>query len=215
MIDWSRLSSNREYLSKVFMTLIFQVIVTFCVVWVLSKNPILIRKMYNWASFLILFLLTLGLVVAIGAAQVSVSVKFLFFTLFSILFGLMLAPIGLVNRNVLLAAAGGALLIFVAMFLGGAILTSMNVDLSTLGAVLFACLVGLLVATLVSAVFGVYRQHIGWVYFGLVVYALFIVFDTQVILQKRVDYVQGALQYYLDVLGIFIRLVEIFGRGNH
>lgn len=215
MLDWSKLTANREYLGKVFLTLIFQLVVTFCVVLVLSKNPLLMRKIFNWVALLILFLLSLCLVVAIGSSKVSLSIKFLLFTLFSILFGLMLSPIGLVNRNVLLAAAGGAVLIFVVMFLGGAILTSMKIDLSILGAILFACLVGLLVAALVSALFGVYRQHIGWVYFGLVVYALFVVFDTQIILQKRVDYVQGALQYYLDVIGIFIRLVEIFGRGNH
>lgn len=204
------LAKNSDLLGKVFLTLIFQLLVTFCVIYSLSSNPILMKRMFNWVVMLILFIVSLGLVIIIAGSKASTSSKFVMFTIFSILFGVMLSPIGLVNRNILLAAAGGTLAIFVVMFLAGAVLTRMRVDLSMMGMVLFACLTGLLVGTLVMYLFGVRREHVAWVYFGLVVYSLYIVFDTQMIIRnKRVDFVSGALSYYLDIIGIFLRLLRL------
>lgn len=216
MTDFSLLFSRRGFLGKVFLTLIFQLIITFCVVFTLSKNEEMMKKMFNWWVVFVVFLVMIGLLFAIVSSHLSISVKMLLFTVFSVAFGVLLSPIGLINRDVLLAAAGGTLGIFVAMFLAGAVLTAMKIDLSLLGAILLACLIGLLIATLVSFLFGLRRQHIAWVYIGLVVYSLFVMFDTQTLLvgKYQTDFVAGAMSYYLDVIGIFIRLVEIFARSQ-
>lgn len=55
-------------------------------------------------------------------------------------------------------------------------------------------------------------------YFAVVVYGIFIVYDTQLIVGGRYrelgydDYILGALILYIDVIGLFIYLLRILGR---
>lgn len=214
--NWSAISTRRDFLTKVFLTLTFQLLVTFAVVFVMSRNVEWMQQLYNWWAVIIIFLVMIGLMLAITLSKLSNPVKLLLFTIFSALFGLLLSPIGLINSNVLLAAAAGALGIFVVMFIAGAVLVQMNVDLSMLGGILFVALIALLIGTIVNYSFGVYPEHAGWVYFGLVLYSLFILFDTGMILSKKYgdNYPAAAMDYYIDIIGVFLRLLELIGRSR-
>lgn len=210
----TNLFDRNGYLAKVFLTLIVQLFITFLTVYMLRNQPQIMRTIFTWSTMLILFLVMLGLLFAIVQSSWSNSVKFMLFCLYSVAFGFLLSPIGLIQPEILIAAAGGTVGIFVLMFLAGAILTYYKVNLSTLGLILLACLIGLIVGSLVSWMVGVRPNHIGWVIFGLVVYALLVMYDTQVILSRQRDdnYIAGAMSFYLDVLGIFVRLVQL---GNN
>lgn len=210
----TNLFERNGYLAKVFLTLIVQLFITFLTVYALRNHPKIMAKIFTWSTMLILFLVMLGLLIAIVQSSLSNSVKFILFCMFSVTFGLLLSPIGLFHREILIAAAGGTVCIFVLMFLAGAIFTYYKVNLSTLGLILLACLIGLIVGSLVSWMVGVRPDHIGWVIFGLVVYALLVMYDTQVILSRQLgdNYIAGAMSFYLDVLGIFLRLLQLGNR---
>ncbi|XP_077176773.1 protein lifeguard 3-like [Paroedura picta] len=68
-------------------------------------------------------------------------------------------------------------------------------------------------------------QYISWLYMlyasiGAIVFTLFLAFDTQLVLGNRrhtispEDYVYGALEIYLDVVRIFLFLLQITGRRS-
>ena len=51
--------------------------------------------------------------------------------------------------------------------------------------------------------------------FGLILFSIYIVYDTNRILQKDYfgDFVTASLDYYLDIINIFIRLLS-YGRSG-
>lgn len=211
-MSFATLFQKRGFIASVFLTLIVQLFVTFLTVYFLRNR---VGDVYKWYIILSIFLIMSGLIFAIVASNLSGSVKFILFTLYSVMFGIMLAPIALVNREVLLAASGGTIGVFVLMFIAGAILTSMKVDLSILGAILVACLIGLIVAGLMIVLFDVQRGYMAYLTIGLMVYALFVTFDTQQLLKKsNTNVMSSAMAFYLDIIGIFIRLAEIFARAS-
>lgn len=203
------MKADALFLSKVFLTLISQLLVTFFVVYYLSSR--LSHYNYNRVFFLIAFIVSFFLIFGIMSSELTRFEKMVLFTFFSILFGYMLSPIGLVNKKIILSALAGTIGIFIFMFIGGYLFTHYKINLDSLGKILFGSLIGLIVAGLVDLMFGLSKTaYRFYIYAGLIVYSLFVVFDTQVILQKKYgdDYVASSFSYYLDFLGIFLRLVQ-------
>jgi protein lifeguard len=88
-----------------------------------------------------------------------------------------------------------------------------KIDFSFLGAGLFAALWVLLIWGFVISIFG-YRQSFLYSLFGAFVFALYILFDTSLIMQRLSydEYVLGAISLYLDILNLFIFLLDLLGR---
>lgn len=95
-------------------------------------------------------------------------------------------------------------------------------DLSNWGKVLFFALIGIIVASLINAIasylFGF--QQAGLVSVAIsgvcvVVFSLYIAFDTQNIIRGRYDSpILAAICLYLDVYNIFVSLLNILGYAN-
>ena len=97
------------------------------------------------------------------------------------------------------------------MFIFGILSVYYNFDLLGLGSILFFALLILILSNVIFLLCGVsstaYKVYI---YIGLVIFSLYIVFDTYLILKKyETDFVSGALSYYLDIINIFTKLVYI------
>jgi FtsH-binding integral membrane protein len=78
---------------------------------------------------------------------------------------------------------------------------------------LFAALWVLLIWGFVISIFG-YKQSFLYSLFGAFVFALYILFDTSLIMQRLSydEYVLGAISLYLDILNLFIFLLDLLGR---
>jgi FtsH-binding integral membrane protein len=89
-------------------------------------------------------------------------------------------------------------------------------DFTYLGGFLFSCVSCILLLTIFS--FFMPFLHILICVFGVFVYSLYLLYDTQLIFGKVGveysvdDYIIAALNIYLDIIQIFIYLLEIFGR---
>ena len=67
-----------------------------------------------------------------------------------------------------------------------------------------------------------YNQILYTVYclFAVIMYGIFIVYDTQLIAGGRYqelsydDYILGALLLYIDIIGLFIYILSLFGNKN-
>ena len=84
---------------------------------------------------------------------------------------------------------------------------------SKLGGILFASLIGLILARLVMLIFGMYSIAAAWI--GAVIFSLYIAYDVwrsqryPLTLDNAID---SALDIYLDIINLFLELLEILGR---
>ena len=81
------------------------------------------------------------------------------------------------------------------------------------GGILFASLIGLILARLVMLIFGMYSIAAAWI--GAVIFSLYIAYDVwrsqryPLTLDNAID---SALDIYLDIINLFLELLEILGR---
>lgn len=84
---------------------------------------------------------------------------------------------------------------------------------SKLGGILFASLLGLLIAELILMILG--RQNIVTSWIGTVIFSLYIAYDvwrSQKFPPTLDNAVDSALDIYLDIANLFLELLEIFGK---
>jgi FtsH-binding integral membrane protein len=88
-------------------------------------------------------------------------------------------------------------------------------DFSFLGMYLPAALLGFLVFSLVSLIFGF---QMGWLYafIGALLFSAFIVYDTYMIMNRMGcdDYIIAAIELYLDIINLFLMILQLLGRDR-
>ena len=134
--------------------------------------------------------------------------KFILFSLFSAAFGILLAyrKYGL-DAGVIRSALVGTASIFVTMFVFGLALIMSGIQLGFMtGLVLLFALLALIIISIVQyfiAQSSLLKKLI--VIATLLIFSLYIVYDTNTILQRNYDgdFITASLNYYLDLINIF------------
>ena len=93
-------------------------------------------------------------------------------------------------------------------------------DFTTMGGVLFACLLGLILFG-IACVFSRSRIiNIIYCSCGVVLFGIYLIYDVQLLTGDKErsidmdDYIYGAVVIYLDIINIFIYLLRILGKSN-
>ncbi len=175
----------------------------------------------------VLFFIEIGLVIAISAGinKMDVSTARVLFVLFSIVDGMTLASIFLVYTEASIVTTFFiAAMTFGVMSLYGYFTDS---DLSAWGGILFAGLIGVIIALVVN--FFLQSPAFEWwiCIIGVIVFVGLTAYDTQKIKQmgaamanddaqslSRVAIV-GALALYLDFINLFVMMLEFFGNQRN
>ena len=175
----------------------------------------------------VLFFIEIGLVIAISAGinKMDVSTARVLFVLFSIVDGMTLASIFLVYTEASIVTTFFiAAMTFGVMSLYGYFTDS---DLSSWGGILFAGLIGVVIALVVN--FFLQSPAFEWwiSVIGVIVFVGLTAYDTQKIKQmgeamanddaqslNRVAIV-GALALYLDFINLFVMMLEFFGNQRN
>ena len=90
-------------------------------------------------------------------------------------------------------------------------------DFSTMGAFLFTALSMLIVASIIQIFVRIPLLYLIEIYGGLIIFCLYLIYDVQLIAGKGAvkfsedDYILAAINLYLDIIGIFVRILAIFG----
>jgi FtsH-binding integral membrane protein len=88
----------------------------------------------------------------------------------------------------------------------------MGVDLSVFGILLLVLLGVLIIGQLLMYFYPVSdTTSKAWVYFGLILFGVYVIYDINVILKHRPfgdDYVTSSVNLYLDFINIFISLLK-------
>lgn len=148
-------------------------------------------------------------------SSLSYSQKYMVFTLFSFIEAFFLHIIlSIYSDETIEFAFYSTIAIFVSLFIFGLIVVYLGYDLSWLGLLLFMSLFILIITQLIFMFIGNYETYKKvFAVISLTIFVLYIIYDTNKILLKynnTTDYcIIGALDYYLDILNIFIDLLRL------
>lgn len=195
------IQSKKMFLFKTFLNLIVQLAITY---FIMTKTHLSIQI---WISIVCIF----GLILIIALVPMPKWIKFLLFCAFSFFNGVLLSNrIQGVDKSTIEFAILGTASIFIAMILAGIILLSIGIQL---GFYTFLILFSLLLLACILSISQFYLKSLNELWlsnFIIVLFAVFIIYDTQNILRRNYygDYITASMDYYLDILNIFARLLK-------
>ncbi len=179
------------FMSSVFGHLIFQMFIMFRALEATVNNASLNEFATNNNLFLTLG--NLGLFMALIFIKMGLPYKVALFTLVSFTTGMLMHKIEDMKEALLETIA-----IFVAMLFAGIATVKLGYDLSTLGIVLIFSLIALIFARVLSPGKKKYTK------ITTLIFALFVVYDTNKILQRNYsgDFVNASLDYFVDIINL-------------
>jgi len=223
----SLIKKKQNLLKCIFLTLIFQFLVSTLVFMGMYNSNIVLYKetdknkikkdLWKWKLGIFLFFITtIGLVISMTSFNFSFNERFAIFSLFSFLQGVFLGLcLKLVDYNLLLSALASTLFLLVSMLCVGFGMVFFKQDLSWLGIILFMILLALITIRIIGF-FMPYTSEFNKMIagFSIVLFSIYIIYDTNVILLRynAVNYgrdcIVGALDYYLDTINIFVNMLS-------
>jgi FtsH-binding integral membrane protein len=203
-------NQKKDFLLKIFSNLIFQLIVTYIVATKAQGYDISKVNMNFWVFIIPAFIL-----IFLMAVIQNPFIKFILFTMFSILFGLMLSyRFMITSPEVIKTALIGVLGIFITMFLFTLVLLMMGIEVgSTFGLFLLMGLIAMIIVLIVSHFMKNYSKYYK-IFSGILLFlfSLYIIYDTTNILIRdfyKGDFISASLDYYLDIINIFVNLLNL------
>jgi len=214
----SLLRSKKELMTCIFLTLLFQLIVSTLtmkydqeknIVGDLSTNSPLLTSLG-------MFIIPIIILISIKYSE-SFLTKQILFGIFSIILGLIMSQaIHLINDPKIVESAAYATLInFALMFVFGLIIVYFGYDLTWLGGILFIGLLILITVQFIGFFTGQSNQYYKNIsYISVAIFSLYILYDTNRILLKfqnksKSDCINGAMEYYLDIINLFTNYLNI------
>ena len=160
------------------------------------------------SKFIAACIVSLVIILVLAFITMPAWLKFILFSLFSAAFGILLAyrKYGL-DAGVIRSALVGTASIFVTMFVFGLALIMSGIQLGFMTSiVLLFALLALIIISIVQyfiAQSSLLKKLI--VIATLLIFSLYIVYDTNTILQRNYDgdFITASLNYYLDLINIF------------
>jgi FtsH-binding integral membrane protein len=193
---------KKEFLVLVFLNLLLQLGITYKTAEYTTD-----KEKYNF------WLLVIATFVIITVLQFPIHpiIKFLLFSLFSYIFGLLLSVVKEKhNEREIRIAIENTLAVFASMFITAVALLIGGVKLGyKFGMFLFFSLLGLIIFRIVQLFSGFnYNSFLN--IFGIILFSLYILYHTNTILQKdyQGDFINASMSYYLDVLNLFQNLLN-------
>ncbi|KAL8593463.1 hypothetical protein ACOMHN_000778 [Nucella lapillus] len=219
---------RRAFIRKVYLILTTQLLVTlgFIALFIFVepvKNWVRREGMWCYIVAYVTFLITYIMLVCCPSVRRNYPGNFICLGIFTVAFSYLTATISSFHdTKIVLLAAGitGAVCLAISLF---AIQT--KVDFTLCSGLLFALVMVLFFfgwACMITYYCWGYNHIMDTVYAGLgaLVFALFLVYDTQMIIGGRKhemspeEYIYGALQLYIDVVYIFLFLLSLMGKNK-
>ena len=207
------ISEKRSFFALILANLLVQLYITYYV----SENLKVDEekkeaKKFN-SKFIAACIASLVIILILALIPMPAWLKFIFFSLFSSTFGIILAyrKVGL-DPNIVKTAFVGTASIFVTMFIFGLALIMSGIQLGFKTAlVLLFALLALIIISIVQY-FIVQSSFLKKliVITSLLLFSVYIVYDTNSILQRNYDgdFITASLNYYLDLINIFSALLS-------
>jgi len=206
------LKNKKEFLIFVFSNLIVQLGITYYVMMnYKNQNSNMSHLLLLLSQIFILFILAL--------VPMPSWLKFILFSIFSVTFGIMLSSLkNKVDMNIIKTALAGTIGIFAGMAAAGFALILFGIHLGLgFGLGLLYALLLLIIVSIVFMFMGTYSMVYKAIsVISLFIFSLYVVYDTNSILQRNYygDFITASLDYYLDIINIFVNLINFENFNN-
>ena len=206
----SLLKGKKELMILTFANLITQLGITY---YVMTNTNVTDKDKTNMKQYM-LILVDFIIIYALAVIPMPIWLKLILFSAFSYIWGILLASFKLkINDDSLINMAMlGSIGVFLTMFLIGAFLLASGVVLGfKTSIILFFSLLALIIAQIFSLFHKSKMLTKSLAAIGIVIFSGYIIYDTNTILQRNYygDFIQASLDYYLDILNIFTKLVTL------
>jgi len=210
---------KKELFFMIFVNLIVQLGITY---YIMMNNNLFNKdkdgkedknKNIWFRIFLIIILFVLIFVINI---PMPIWMRFIVFSIISTIIGVLFSNFkNVYGVDIIKAAIFSTLGIFVTLLIVGIIIVSFGVKLG-LKTMLFllGALLLLIITKIIFMFAGNYSTYVKtFAVIGLFLFACFIIYDTNVILQRdyQGDFVTASLDYYLDIINIFTNVLQLSG----
>jgi FtsH-binding integral membrane protein len=206
------ISEKRVFFSLILANLLLQLYITYYVSENIKIEEDKDAKKFN-GKYIGALVITIIIILILAFITMPPWLKFILFSLFSAAFGVILGyrKSGL-DPNIVKSALVGTASIFVFMFAFGVALVGSGIQLGfKTAAFLFFALLALIIISIVQyfIIQSTFLKKI-IVIGSLILFSLYIVFDTNFILQRDYygDFITASLNYYLDLINIFSALLS-------
>ena len=202
------LKGKKELMILTFANLITQLGITY---YIMTNTNVTDNDKTNMKHFA-LILVEFIILYVLAVVPMPIWLKLVLFSTFSYIWGILLASFKLKinDDNLINMAMLGSIGVFLIMFLIGAFLLASGVALGfNIGLILFFSLLALIIAQIFSLFHKSTMLSKSLAAIGIVIFSGYIIYDTNIILQRNYygDFIQASLDYYLDILNIFTKLV--------
>mgnify|MGYP003325965619 CR=1 FL=1 len=222
LVNFTKLMRNKkDLLICIFFTLISQVFLTisFVKIFDYTEKTTHILNLYQKSTLFsillyTLFFATLILIYLMVGTNLTYAQKYIIFTVFSFIEAFFLhIVLSVYSEELIKFAFYSTILIFISLFLFGLFIVYLGYDLSWLGIILFIALFVLVISSTILIVinkYTIYQKVLSII--SLVIFILYIIYDTNTILLKYDNTnkycISGALDYYLDIINIFLDILK-------
>ncbi|MBE5812387.1 MAG: Bax inhibitor-1/YccA family protein [Clostridiales bacterium] len=220
------------YVTKVFMWMFFGLIITAGVSYLTAATGLYTIFLTNMAMLLVLFIVEIGLVIYISTriskGNISSKGAIIAFLVYAIINGLVLSSLFLAFQiGVLYQAFFMTAITFGTMAVYGYVTKK---DLTRIGTLLVVGLLGIIIATIVNGIFGIFGMGSTGLdlvisYVAIAIFLGLAAWDTQKIkyyyyeslgnegIQNNLA-IYSALQLYLDFINLFLYILRIFASNR-
>jgi len=211
------------FIRKVYGILMIQLLITMGIIafftFVESARLFALRNRYlYWVAFAIL-MVTMIAMVCCESARRKAPTNYIFLGIFTLAEGFMLGTItAAFNAESVLIAVGICAGVTLALTLFA---FQTKYDFTTCGGMLCAMLMVLFIAGIVVAIFPSKIAIIGYGVVGALIFSMYIVYDTQMMMGGKhkyaldpEEYVFASLNLYLDIINLFLYILMIVGASS-
>jgi FtsH-binding integral membrane protein len=206
------IAKNKTFLAGVYGLLTAQVLVSVLFIEILRSKQELQKKLSKlwWLWMIVSFLLIIGM----SFSFVPKPARLVMFFLFAIVTALMssAASSDRVSRQAVTAAFLGAAGVFISMSVVAFVFAARGISLGFMGVGLTMALLALLVTMLLAIILKLPRNaFIAILAVVFVLFSVFVVYDTNVMLMEERDTIDAATNLYLDFINLVQLLISFIG----
>jgi FtsH-binding integral membrane protein len=203
-----------KYILSIYTLLIIQIGITISIIYYLKYKNIPIESFSKNYRYLFLVLLSFPVLLMLSL-NISKVLKLMLLTCLSIIFGIMIYPTTINVDNTILL---NVLLITIGIFVGLSILTfymvSKGYNLDGMRSYLFSMLIGLIIVGLILLFYSNSRLYATYLVVGTIIFSLYVMYDTNNIIKKRLGVIDSTVSFYLDFVNLFLYIFQMYNRNK-
>ena len=210
---------RKGFITKVYGIIFVQLLITTITVYISLVNEAIIKFMMQ-NNYIIFFSAISAIIVLLilvcGKLTNVVPINYVLLLIFTIFESITIAFVTVFYEPISVLSCAGLSMLIVFGLTMYACFTKR--DFTMMGGFLFSCSIILIFLGIIGLFFRSYFYQMFLNSMGVLLMSVYLIFDTQLVIGKNSqlikldDYILGALNIYLDIINIFLKILRLLGK---